>query len=250
MAFGLDEGIGLAGAVGSYLTGRSAANSQKELSRRQAQIIQQQGKTYAQTNPYYLQLLQSAAQNIGLGQGGQQMGSNGQPMAVRDPVTGHYHDPTPQQDYGGLTPEDNLRLRAAEEDINRNANLGANRLRFQGQLSGLNTGAQEAGQAHNQQLALQQYANYRRQLAIQAPQEQAQRLQQFAGLLNPGLGQGAAASAGYGQQAGQYGQQAAQGFAGVGQALQNYQYQQNLKKYSQQGVPSADSIRNMVGYTG
>jgi len=252
--FGLDELTGLVGAGSSFLGGRSAANAQKEASRRQAQLIKKQSNLFGQTSPLYLQLLQQAAQGLG-GYGGpgsaaqmlgygQPQGQAGHQIAYQNPVTGHYSDPQQQPqmpNYGGLSPEDNLRLKGAEEDINRYAQQNANRLRFNANLSGLNTGAQGAGLARNEQEAMRQYAQFRRGLAVNAPHEQQQRFQNFASLLNPGLGMGAAASAGYGNQAALAGQQADAGYAGVGQALQNYQYQRNLKKYGQNpyGIPTS-----------
>lgn len=248
----VDPALAGVGALGSFFTGRSAAKASKEALRRQAQLIGKQSNLFGQTAPYYQALLGAAAQNIGLGAGPQGQGVNeyGNAYSPYQPgnLTGvrseGYGGQQPvlqgQQNYGGLTPEDNLRLKAAEEDINRQAQHNANQLRFNANLSGLNTGAVGAGLARNEQEALRNYAQFRRGLAIQAPEMQQQRLANFANLLSPGFGLGSAASAGYGQQGALYGNQANQAFAGVGQALQNYQYQRNLRKYGQnnQGIPN------------
>lgn len=60
------------------------------------------------------------------------------------------------------------------------------------------------------------------------------------GLIGMGFGQGGAASAGYGQQAGVYGNQANQAYNAIGGIAQNWQQQNALQNYmNQYGVNPA-----------
>jgi len=235
MAIGVAEGIAGLGLIGNYLGGRSAANSQKEMSRRQAQLIGKQTELYNQTSPMYNQLLQEYARRAGIGPGADYSQEYGQAMSRGvNPMTGNAtttYRPGPND---GLLPEDRARLQAAEEDINRQARYGSNQLRFNQGLQGLNQGAQAAAQTRLQSEAARGYSNFRRGLAMDAGARQDQRLQQLQGALGFGLGQGSQAAGGYGNQAAMYGNQAQQAYSGIGDIVQQYNYGQNLRKYGQQ----------------
>lgn len=212
MALGLGGILSGVGGFASLLGGRSASNASKEQSRRQAQLLEMQGQNFRAAQPYYQQALQQASQYAGLGlgapdaQGRQHFGLGG--------------------NWGNQ--EDQLRLQQAEEDINRRQQMQSNQLRFQAGRSGLNEGALGANLARNAAQGQQQYGQFRRGLAINAGQEQERRLQALQQLIGQGFGQGSQAAAGYGQQAGMYGQQAQQSFGDLGNILQQFQYQRNL----------------------
>lgn len=234
MAFGVDDAIAGAGVVGNFVTGRSAANAQKEAMRRQAQLIQRQTQTYAQAQPAYNQLLQQYMANAGLG-----------PSAgVTQQAPGQFGLQNRSQQFGlggGFgSYEDQLRLQGAQEDIARHQMQGANQLRFQLGQRGLADASIGAALGRNAALGQQQYGQFRRQLAIQAPQEQERRMAALQGLIGMGFGQGGAASAGYGQQAGVYGNQANQAYNAIGGIAQNWQQQNALQNYmNQYGVNPA-----------
>lgn len=216
--FGVGDAIAGAGALANAITGRSAAKAQKEQMRRQSQLIEQQNQLFRQTAPQYQQLVQQLAQRAGLGTPG-----------VTGIGPGHFRAGTP----GAITPEDELRMRAAEDDVSRYYANQANQLRH-----GLGQGGGALGAALTRlggQQA-QQLGQFRRQLAINAPTEQEHRLAQLQGALGFGLGQGGAAAAGYGAQAGMYGQQAAGAQQGINNILQQYAYGQQIRNQPDQNA--------------
>jgi hypothetical protein len=191
--------------------------------RRQSQLIQRQGQTYAQAQPYYQPLLQQYAHNAGVevAPGMTQVGDN------------HYAA-TPRP--GGLgsawgTPEDQLRFQAQDELARRQRDQGQSALLHSARQQGLSEGTIAAMLHQNQSQYDAGNIGFRRQLAINAPQERERRLALLREALGMGFGQGGAASAGYGQQAGVYGQQAAAANQGTGNILQQWMYQHSLKNY-------------------
>lgn len=217
---GVTAGAGL-------IEGQSANKASKEMMRRQAQLIQKQGQTYGQAQQYYQPLLQQYANQAGLGGDLQQVGEGhfaSNPSRAGFGLGGHY---------GSY--EDQLRLKGAQSDIAHHTMAGANQLRHQLGGMGIADASIGAALARNQQAGDQQFGQFRRGLAINAQAEQERRLQVLQNALQLGFGQGGQASAGYGQQAGVYGNQANQAYAGVGNALQNYGYMRGLGGYGQQG---------------
>lgn len=222
----LTTGLTAGAAVLDFFGGRSAAKSQKEMARRQAQTIQLQNQNFLAAQPYYRQALEQAARFAGLG-GGVTQGANGNFQLGGVPGTAGYG-----------SPEDRLRFQTAEEDINRAEKMRRNQLLNQYARLGINQGAQAAGLARNASLAQQQLGQFRRQQAINAPLEQQQRLAFLQNLISQGFGQGSQAAAGFGQQAGMYGQQANQAFGDLGNLVQNYQYQNMLAKLQNPAQPA------------
>lgn len=213
-------GIAAGSALLGGITGASAAKSQKELMRRQAQLINKQSQTYGQAQPFYAPLLQQYANQAGLGGDFQQVGEGhfaANPSRAGFGLGGRY---------GSY--EDQLRLKGAQSDIAHHTMAGANQLRHQLGGMGIADASIGAALARNQQAGDQQFGQFRRGLAINAQAEQERRLGVLQNALQLGFGQGGQASAGYGQQAGVYGQQANQAFNGVNQALQSYGYQRAL----------------------
>lgn len=221
MATPWDAIIGGAGAAANYFTGKSANKASKEMMRAQKGILKQQAQTYKAAQPTYMAALQQYAQAAGLdpnhhtmqpmpGQAGYQMGNQwGQP-------------------------EDQMRFAAAQDQINHMAQQRQNQLQHTLAARGVASSSVGAALAHNQRAALQDLAGFRRQLAIDAPHEAERRRAALLGALGPAFGQGAQASAGYGQQGAQYGAQAQNAYANIGGILQNYQYGRALGQYGQQ----------------
>ncbi len=228
----LGEIIAGVGGLGSLIGGMSANKSSKELQRRQRDIANEQLGLFRTAKPYYGDILSRYAGFAGLG------GSPG----LQQVGEGHYRM---GDNYG--TPEDQLRLQQGEEDINRFARQNANRLRFQLGQRGIASGTQAAALAANQRAAAQDYGNFRRQLAIQAQGEQERRLANLTGLLGLGFGQGGVAQSVLGQQAGQYGQQAAGQFGNLGNILQQYMYQRQLGQLGQAGAGGGEAYPYSAG---
>jgi hypothetical protein len=213
--------LGGAGAVGSLLGGLAANKASKEMSRRQAQGIQMQNQNARLTQPYFQQALQQAANyaNLGNADGVSQTGDS------RFRLGGNWGNE-----------QDQLRLQQAEEDIARRQMLNANRLRFQLGRAGIAEGSQASALARNAQQGQQEFGQFRRGLAINAGQEQERRMQALQQLIAQGFGQGSQAVAGYGQQAGMYGQQAQSAFGGLGNIIQQMEYMKMLRNLPSGGV--------------
>lgn len=233
MALTLGTAIGGLGAVGSFFGGRSAAKAQKEHLRRQSQFADMSNATYRQAQPVYMQMLQQLAGRAGLGGTG-----GGGLTQVGDNRWRVNPSATPRQNFGMGgnygTYEDQLRLLGAEEDINRLADTRANQIGFRMQQSGINDAARAAALQRSDQDAMNNYSQFRRGLAINAGQEQERRLAMLAGALNPALSQGALGANIEGQQAGIFGNQAAQANAALGGIFQNFGQQRALGNYSNQ----------------
>jgi hypothetical protein len=114
--------------------------------------------------------------------------------------------------------------------------LNANRLRFQLGRAGIAEGSQASALARNAQQGQQEFGQFRRGLAINAGQEQERRMQALQQLIAQGFGQGSQAVAGYGQQAGMYGQQAQSAFGGLGNIIQQMEYMKMLRNLPSGGV--------------
>lgn len=205
MAFGLNEGIGLLGAGASLFGGMSQQKASKELLRRQAQYASMQGQTYKAAQPTYQALLAEYARQAGIGPGAQRF------------------------DQYGLDPQRQLALRMNEEQIGRQQQQQANQLRFQLGQRGEASASIGAALGRNAQQAGQATSDFRRNMFINAPQVEQQRLGLLQGALGPALGAGSQAAQIYGQQ-GQYaGQQAGQDFSNLAGIIQQHQYSQQLK---------------------
>lgn len=116
-------------------------------------------------------------------------------------------------------PEDRLRMMAAQDDIDRYQRTQGNRLQHElGQRGLLDSGMYGASLERLGSNALQQFADFRRNLAIGAGGEEERRMQQFLSALAPGMGMAAPAANTFsqlGNQAGQQAQQSNQALSGL-----------------------------------
>jgi hypothetical protein len=114
-------------------------------------------------------------------------------------------------------PADQFRIGQAQDDIDRFQTQQQNQLRHGlAQRGMLNSGLYGSGQQQLAGNALDQFANFRRQLAIGAGGEEERRMMQFLQALAPAMGMAGPAASTYSQ----LGQQAGQQQAGSNQALQ------------------------------
>lgn len=222
----LGEILGIGGGIVNAFASNSANKARKEVDRAQRDILRQQGQTYKQTQPLFLQTQREMANRAGL------RDENG----VQQTGEGHFNlggMPGQPQSFGlgGAygSPELQMRLRAAEEDINKRRTMQANQLRHQLGGAGVAQGSIGAALARNQGAADQQYGSFRRQLAIDQDQEQERRLAQLQQLISMGFGQGSQASAGYAGQSAMYGGQAAAANQGISNIASQYALGQQLR---------------------
>ncbi len=132
--------------------------------------------------------------------------------------------------------EDRLRLMGAEEDINRQRDKNVNALTARLMRQGLgNSATMGSGLTKLFSEGDQQLAGFRRQLAINAGEEQRRRLGELLGALSPGMGAGNAASNIFGQQSAMANQGVQNAMGGLGNLLQTWQLQQMLKQGGGQG---------------
>jgi hypothetical protein len=107
-------------------------------------------------------------------------------------------------------PEDRMRLMAAQDDIDRYQGQQGNQLRHNlAQRGLLDSGAYGAGLERLGSNALQQFADFRRQMAIGAGTEEERRIANFMNALAPGMNMGAPAANTFSQLGSQAGQQQA-----------------------------------------
>lgn len=102
----------------------------------------------------------------------------------------------------GSNPADVYRMQQAEEEVNRLADSRARMLQYRlGQQGIGNSATAGAALARNESSALNQLADFRRNLAMNAGGEQERRVQQLLAAMGMGVGMGGQASAGFGQSA-------------------------------------------------
>jgi hypothetical protein len=140
----------------------------------------------------------------------------------------------------GTNPADQYRFAQAEDEIGRLRQRRAQQLQYQLGQQGAGTNTTAAALGRNEEDALRQLTEFRRNLAINAGSEQERRVGALLGALSPGFGQGQAAAGIFGQQAAQAGSQLGQASAGIGDALQNYMLWRALQK--QQKQPAVDPM--------
>lgn len=125
-------------------------------------------------------------------------------------------------------PADALRNSQAQDDINHQNYLNQQNLKSQMGSRGLeDSSILGGGLSQMNQNALQNYAGFRRNLAINAGQEQQNRVLQFMAAMNPGMAMGGQAQSNYGQLSGNLVQQQQaqqQALAGYGQMLGQIYY--------------------------
>lgn len=233
-------GLGALGIGGGLWSGIRNQGISKKLMDEQLRMARQQRDVYQQNIPGYEAALRQYAGMAGLpGYGDTGAYAGGRVGAMRN-APNQYQGFTPTGSPGGNwnlgaldTQAMQARRAAAEEDLaQQTANADA-RYRQQAGLMGLSTGAQAAGLAQQHEQALQNYAGYRRGLAMQAGDIEAQRLGQYMGALGPSFGQGAQASATLGGQGAYYGNLAQQGYGAAGQALGGLEQYGMMNQYLQ-----------------
>lgn len=222
----VDAGLAAGGLAADYFTGKSARKASKEMMRAQRRILDAQGQTYKAAMPTYQAMLAQGAQAAGIGPNGQQIA---RPFG-----------PTGSQ-WGSQ--EDQLRFAAGQDQINQMAQQRQNMLQHTLAQRGIASSSVGAALAQNQRSSMRDLAGFHRQLAIDAPHEAERRRAALMGLLNPAFGQGAQASAGYGQQGAQYGAEAQNAYNAIGQGAQSYMQQRALAQYGRQpGGSGGDAV--------
>lgn len=248
---GAMAGLGIGGGL---FQGMENSGVQKKLMDEQLRLARSQYGQYLQNVPMYQQALQQyagmanlpgyAGSNAGYGsagwtsgttKGGQQYGMFGSRRTApggSNAMVNYSGTPNDGWNLGALdTQAMQARQAAAEESLSRQTQAADAQYRQQGALMGLSSGSIAGGLAQQHESALENYAGYRRGLAMQAGDIQAQRLGSLMGALGPGFQLGQQGSATLGQQAGQYGALAQQGFGAVGQTLGNLQQYQMMNQY-------------------
>jgi hypothetical protein len=245
----------MGGAIGSIVGGglsllgaNQARRSQQSALGPQKQLAQQQLGLFRQASPYYGQILQYLAGNAGLnptpGQtaaGGAQPGFGGPATAGATSLAGA-PAAIPQGALGvyGTNPADAYRFQQAQEQIDQQRRQQAQRLQYQLGQQGAGTNAIASVLGRNENAAMDQLAKFRQGLAINASNEQTNRMQQLLGALSAGFGQGGQAAGLLGQQAALAGNQLSQAGAGIGSALDNLTLMrilQNQQRQQQQVPP-------------
>jgi hypothetical protein len=214
--FGINEGIGLAGGIANLFGGASANKAKKEMLRSQKRIADTQLQTYKATQPSYLQAIQALQQRAGIGGYGD----------TNDPY--------------GQNQVDRLQAQQVEQEIARRQQQQQNALGFRLGSQGISQGTVGSALARNQLAGQNQYADFRRQQLIAAPQLQQQRIQALLAALGPGLGSASGAANIYGGQAGLYSGEEGQAAAGLSGLIQNYQL---MKYLGQQGGGGAQTAQ-------
>ena len=261
----------MGGAIGSIVGGglsllgaNQARRSQQSALGPQKQLAQQQLGLYRQASPYYGQILQYLAGNAGLGVPGAQSsvpGGMGQP-GFAGPGTGHPAPGTPSLTGApaaiptgalgiyGTNPADQYRFQQAQEQIDAQRRQQAQRLQYQLGQQGAGANAIASVLGRNENAAMDQLAKFRQGLAINAGQEQTNRVQQLLGALGAGFGQGGQAGGLLGQQAALAGNQLSQAGAGIGSALDNLTLMRILQNQRrQQQVDPIELLKAQYGET-
>jgi hypothetical protein len=255
----------MGGAIGSIVGGglsllgaNQARRAQQSALGPQKQLAQQQLGLFKQASPYYGQILQYLAGNAGLpgvqtqgapaapqpgagfaaGAGAQSLA--GAPAAIPQGALGIY----------GTNPADQYRFQQAQEQIDAQRRQQGQRLQYQLGQQGAGTNAIASVLGRNQNAAMDQLAKFRQGLAINAGQEQTNRVQQLLGALGAGFGQGSQAGGLLGQQAALAGNQLSQAGAGIGSALDNMTLMRILmNQRRQQQVDPIELLKAQYGDT-
>lgn len=162
------------------MLGISASKEQRNASRAAGAISKQQAALFKQAAPLYMPTVQELYNRTGIGGGG-----------VFN------------------APQTRLQLQAGEEDINEARGRSTDTLLADLQRRGIRGPAAAAALSRVAGDADTELARFRRQLALQADQEQERRLMQLLNSLGVGFGQGLNAQQAYTGLANSYGQQAA-----------------------------------------
>jgi hypothetical protein len=266
----------MGGAIGSIVGGglsllgaNQARRAQQSALKPQEALARQQLGLFRQASPYYGQILQYLAGNAGLnptpgqaGAGAPQPGFSTAGAAGAAPLAGA-PAAIPQGALGiyGTNPADAYRFQQAQEQIDQQRRQQAQRLQYSLGQQGAGANAIASVLGRNQNAAMDQLAKFRQGLAINAGNEQTNRVQQLLGALGAGFGQGSQAGGLLGQQAALAGNQLSQAGAGIGSALDNMTLMRILMNQQRQqqapaGPVEMDPLQLMrmlystPGYTG
>lgn len=238
----------------SLFGSNAAADRQKEASKYQNKISREQLELFRQAAAQYPNVLAWLAQNAGLPfQPWQQVGaapgsSAGRPgFASAAPVSrqanggGAAAPPSglpqglggvPDQALGiyGQNPADLFRLRQAEDDIEQQNQGLQQRLGFLLGRQGAGAATTGAALAGAEQERMNRIEQFRRALAINAGQEQQQRVGALLSALGAGMGQGVPAANSFGNQAALAAGQGQAANSALGSALNAYLVTQALRR--------------------
>jgi hypothetical protein len=248
MAFPLLGAIGAIGGLLGGIGGMKAGKSAAKASNKAGAIADQQASLFQGAAPQYQDLLTALRGHAGLGgftpgfvPSGFAMGGGNQPGSPYSQNIGIYGQP-----------ENMLRLRGVEEDINRNTRRNMDQLSFGLGRRGLAGSSIDAtARAALLADAGRNRDSFARQLAINAPMEQERRLGLLASLLNPALQQGPAAANVFGNQQAQFGQQAGQAGAALGGSIQNFMQYDMMRRLLQNqggGGMSTGQLQQMLPF--
>ena len=225
---------GAVSALGSLYSGITGAGAAKKAANAQQSIASQQLRMYHDVQPYYQTILQQMAERAGIqlptgavGPIGEtpaqrkqrfaMLGKSLAPTAATSPLQGGPAAQTgPYPGIYGQSTEDRLRLQQAQEDIDKQLARQQSVLGQRLGRQGIGGSTLAAAQTQTAQNAMDQFANFRRQLAIQAGMEQERRRQELLGAIGPGFGGAGTSASIYGQLGNQAQQQVASAGAGLG----------------------------------
>jgi hypothetical protein len=268
-------------ATGVYSAVNANRNQKKATSLQQG-IAKNQNQLFQQTTPYYGAILQYLAQNAGINlpqsgvatparyeQGltgpkrlvagtGSPAGTPTNALASSPLPSGSGALPDSYLGVFGQNEQDRLAFGQAEEDLGRQRERREQQLRFRLGQRGAGEATISSAMAQNEGDYQSQLAAFRRQIALAARAEQERRVAQLLGAMNPGLGQGAAASAAFGQNAAMYGGQANAAGAGLGSFLSNWLLADAMRRQGAGGIagtagtpydPLQEMLRQSTGGT-
>lgn len=227
-----------------------AAKAQKDAARPAKTIAGMQKNLFAQTQPYYAPILQLLAQRAGV-----QMPGGGLPPLAKGGTGTTPGGPGPA---GSLTPhlpmgttampenqlgifgqgEDRLRFAQAEEELERIRRQRNAELLLGLTRQGAGAATTSAALARNEGQYQEGLADFRRNLAINAGDEQARRAQALLSALSPGFGLGQSAAGILGDQAGLAANRANAMGQATGDALSNYLLYQAMRRQQPAAPPA------------
>jgi hypothetical protein len=241
-----------------------AAKAQREAAQPAKNLAGMQKQLFGQAQPYYSPILAWMMQHAGI-PGGPAANVSGGPnnaLAQTQPIRAG-QTPFGAGSGGPITPagtspqtplpmgstampesqlgvygqgEDRLRFAAAEEELDRIRKQRAAELLLGLQRQGAGAATTSAALARNEGDYMQNLAGFRRNLAINAGDEQEQRVAALLGALSPGFGLGQSAAGTYGNLSGIAAGQANASGAAMGDALSNYLLYQAMRRQQQPGT--------------
>lgn len=244
--------LGAAGMIGSALSGFGASKAAKKAAGEQAAVGKRMRRTYDKVNPLYLQTLDWYARRAGLpgidtggaptnavsGQGGispataARMGLTQQQPGMRGRDAYSQRGVLPNSALGiwGSNPEDVMRMNQAQEGVDLMAQQRQQMLMNRLGRQGIGGSTMASAVGNIDQDAFRQLADFRRNLALSAGQEEERRMANVMGGLGPGISMGEQGANMSGQQANMYGQQAQGAMDNIGQLMQLYAQRDAMRR--------------------